>query len=428
MPNDARLDNLGVISESLQKAHRRFLIERGESGLNDDSIKIALSKNEIAQLQIEKYLDELKIRRKLKSFQSKYSPIKTMQGCNKTPLAMMGRPEEKLEITLQWKGVHTTGMATCSNPNCVTCAARMREIRAARIKYQLEDSMSDGEHVYWCTFTIPRSNDITFQRARLAQGWKAVHNWLNYRFPKSFRTARAIDTTFRPDWGAINGIYHIHYHCVIITPSRINKDDLGQVWTSALKECNLGAQWIEEVKKNEGLSGYVAKMAGLGLELSSGAITKKGKLGSLSLPQLMKQGEKDSRARAIYQDYLRKISGARMLDFSRNWITKDETKERLEAEKEADKSGEPEQREPITVQVSEYWHACFLGSFSIERLAGKLWELYRKRSKKFDELQSILENPEREIIAEWMEDCTDKPVEIWHRWRWLFIEDGFFNG
>ena len=43
---------------------------------------------------------------------------------------------------------------------------------------------------------------------------------------------------------------------MIITPSGINKDDLGQVWTSALKECNLGAQWIEEVKKNRKIKVY----------------------------------------------------------------------------------------------------------------------------------------------------------------------------
>ena len=274
--------------------------------------------------------------RKIVSVQRSFSHSDSMRFCHITPIQKISAhvTSETCPITLNISehGIRFGGLASCDNPYCVFCANKRSGARSERIQQGLAGSSGRGES-YFLTFTIPRQDDLLLARAQLKERWNKLQNKIQYHFRKKLGLkvsfAKSLDVTF--SLSRHKKTYHLHYHIVMIVSGAGHAERVQELIRTWIKD--LGSkieivasekgQWIEQIITGGArakIAKYVAKMAGLGRELSYNTTKKARGEGSLGLIDLMLLcASKDPLAIEIYRDFLLKMAGARTMDFSRNW-------------------------------------------------------------------------------------------------------------
>ena len=289
----------------------------------------------------------LKERAALMDFQRQQSPIKGMRKCALYTIAegvqskigtvkkdgsiFTAEQVPDVELSLSEYGYSFSGLQTCKNPSCVNCSRAISMQRAERIQKVLTATSSREWTRLFLTFTIPRQDCPRAAAKEIQRRWKRLQDRIQYRYRRDGQRvefAKALDVTFRLRTYGRKKTYHVHLHIVMVIEGRHSIEeidaDLIRVWLAEQKdvECQPTerGQYIEEIKDNQALSKYVAKMAGLGLELMSSR-TKTGKDDeSLALPQLMQAAnEGNKRARFVYREYLEGMRKLRTCSFSNGW-------------------------------------------------------------------------------------------------------------
>ena len=240
---------------------------------------------------------------------------KSMTTCGLIPI------DDNAPCTLEisTEGVHIGGVGFCRSPWCVNCMAYARGERIDKIKNGIIQAREHDYKAFFVTLTIPRSHDPSKQLSTLSQGFKALLDKLTYRCRKEgvkYWYVKNIDVTFKLD---IKDVYHTHLHCIFIIDKEVsyldskirdNHDDkrlnvhediptIEQIrggkkapyvigykhqinsfqdmillaWydvnqTKKVLVSSLG-QKVIEIKKDEGLSRYVAKFQGIAHELAN---------------------------------------------------------------------------------------------------------------------------------------------------------------
>ena len=300
----------------------------------------------------------LQTRYDLLKIQRSYAPTKAMRNCSRFTIASLIKSDDKGRfLMVKEKGKKTkrkhylnensvipdmviksnqygstiTGLQTCDNPNCVMCSRSRSMERAEKIdnvlKWTATGSKGQKWSRYFVTLTIQRQPCAKKAAQDVQKRWRTVQKALQYRYKgKRLGFARAVDVTFRPDLIAANQCYHVHLHCIIIiegvNPLEEVRKHIVNAWQSGDNfgiVTNEKGQDVQMIRDNQKLSKYVAKMGGLGLELAASQ-TKKGKKGSLSLPQIMIEITKGrTEYRRLYRDYLEMMKGVRTMSFNKTF-------------------------------------------------------------------------------------------------------------
>jgi len=275
--------------------------------------------------------------KKLIRFQRINAPSKTMRICNTTPISQIN-PNldlEPLAMNISEYSYGMSGLNRCKNPFCSLCNRSRAGERAHRLKQGITGAMLKRYPVYFVTFTIPRSGNIEGQKEEIKRRWKRMNNLF-----QSFRryndtevyTAKALDVTFNPY--VKTSRYHLHIHAIVILSKEIeNASDLMiRTWLNGnTKDCKAShkSQDIQRVGRTDldtsRVGRYVAKMAGLALEITYGQKKESKSSHSWSLSEIMLQKRHDGKelgllkAAEIYNEFLAGIKRVRTLDVSRNW-------------------------------------------------------------------------------------------------------------
>tara|TARA_R110000868_G_scaffold373907_2_gene638245 strand:- start:935 stop:1570 length:636 start_codon:yes stop_codon:yes gene_type:complete len=169
-------------------------------------------------------------------------------------------------------------------------------------------------------------------------------------------------------------------------------------------------QDVQEIRDNEQLSKYVAKMGGLGLELASSQ-TKKGHGGSLSLPQVLETIiEGNTKNRRLYRDYLEMMKGVRTMSFSREW--KELEKEyKIFMEENTPSEGEKKRGYEMVIPPS-WWAACISMQSPLVQAA----YFYNERVKNGEYMRLLerLVTMEPCNRCELLEKWCDGTLKKWH--------------
>ena len=291
--------------------------------------------------------------------QRSYAPTKSMRTCSMFTIASLTKKDENGIYTMvKEKGLTTkrkhyidpdkipdmmlktnqygsaiTGLQTCDNPQCVMCSRGKAMERAEKIsnvlKWVTSHKCVHGAtwSPYFVTLTVERQANARTAVQDIQKRWRAVQKSLQYRYKgRKLAFSRAVDVTFRPDWIARGQCYHVHLHCIVMIEGVASRKEVQGHIVKAWKgggdfsiKVDEQGQDVQEIRDNEQLSKYVAKMGGLGLELASSQ-TKKGHGGSLSLPQVLESIiDGNTKNRRVYRDYLEMMKGVRTMSFSKEW-------------------------------------------------------------------------------------------------------------
>ena len=267
--------------------------------------------------------------KKLIAFQRRNAPGRTMRTCTTTPIACIRPTADKLEpITLRVNeyAYSLSGLNRCKNPFCALCSRSRAGERSHKIKQGIEGASDKGLKVLFVTLTIPRQENITAAREEISKRWSGVsslfHQWKKQDGVDTYY-ARALDVTFKKYIKSQR--YHLHVHAVVVVDDSVVNPgaQIKRRWlsynTRGCKARDVG-QDIQAVNIQSDdmgkVSKYVAKMAGLALEIANGTAKEAGAASS-SLSDLML--DDTSLTREIYTEYLKGMKRARTLQFSRNW-------------------------------------------------------------------------------------------------------------
>lgn len=300
-------------------------------------------------------------------------------GCYAIP-SIFEEKGDSVSLAIYEKSSRFLGLAYCNSQWCPSCMNFSKPVRVNRIKQGLRAAFKMGYKPYFLTLTTPRTLDPEEQIETLMEGWKYLQDKVSYRLKKMGITldfVRSLDVTFKLFQ---EDIYHAHLHIIFV----INKDfvpyfdwkrrtleeveSLGldskelvqekksgvyprykdgknyKVWIETINDLfalswhdimankgvnvSLEAQHIEEILEDNGLSGYLNKFEGLGMELvnfqhKSGK-EKKGKLvtmydsiGYMELVGYVAKGL--DVARIVLQMFLLAVQNKRTMGFSQTW-------------------------------------------------------------------------------------------------------------
>ncbi len=443
MPNDIRsgvpLDKKGISAEWHARPFLTGTQTPATNGITGDSNR----DKGIRQSGLKRRYDYLKIQRS-------YAPTKAMRNCSRFTIAsliktddtgryMMVKEKGKttkrrhyiaddtevpdMVIKSNQYGSTITGLQTCDNPNCVMCARHRSMQRAEKIdkvlKWTAAGSKGQQWSRYFVTLTIQRQPCAKRAAQDVQKRWRTVQKALQYRYKgRRLAFARAVDVTFRPDLIAAGQCYHVHLHCIVlvegVAPLEEVRGHIVNAWQSGGNfgiVTNEQGQDVQEIRSNEELSKYVAKMGGLGLELSSSA-TKKGRRGSLSLPQVMEEiVNGKTELRRLYRQYLEMMKGVRTMSFSKafneleaEWDTHAETLQTADTAEES-------QDYCITVPPS-WWAAVIALQSPIVQAV--YWYRHRQHDRPhIKTLEALLKLDPPDKTA-WLEQWCDGTLKGWH--------------
>lgn len=386
--------------------------------------------------------DNLATRRRMLSYQRKHHPRLAVSLCRTTAIENPHAVTNS-RLWLSPSGYSWTGYKTCDSPWCLICSRKRGFQRAQRIEAGLKAARLDKDmKAFFVTTTIPRSGDIAQQVSDNASGWKKINQvlkdkirkrmrrdsewnyqpvpytgkaehrkWykkpISYDGPKiDFWMARAMDITFKP---SSNDCYHLHSHAIIMTNANLEADEMDNLIKSAWIDSNPEAmeqcQKVEEVR-SDGIGQYVAKLAGLGMELTNG-INKRGR-GGLSLAQLIQagmQGEYDSNGvfqqsefahryvNSVYVDFMNALKGKRSLEFTRNWKW-------LPEQEDIDESKRPEE---IALVVPWWWYNSV--SKRLDDIGEAVWkDRTMGKGLYVDDLVNMVEHTDMKEATSWNRD------------------------
>jgi len=397
----------------------------------------------IRQHGLKRRYDYLKIQRS-------YAPTKAMRNCSRFTIASLIKSDDKGRyMMVKEKGKDTkrrhyiaedsevpdmviksneygstiTGLQTCDNPNCVMCARHRSMERAEKIDGVLKWTAtgSKGQHWsrYFVTLTIQRQPCAKKAAQDVQKRWRTVQKALQYRYKgRRLAFSRAVDVTFRPDLIAANQCYHVHLHCIVLIEGVA---PLNEVRSHILKAWKSGGDWgivvndegqdVQEIHNNEKLSKYVAKMGGLGLELASSQ-TKKGRGGSLSLPQVMQEIiEGRTELRRLYREYLEMMQGVRTMSFSKTFNElSDEWEAHMATLQTAEQSTESKD---YCITVPPVWWAAVIAMQS-PIVQAVFWYRHRQHDRShIKTLEALfqLNPPDKSMLLEkWCEGS----LKAWH--------------
>ena len=225
-------------------------------------------------------------------------------------------------------GSSLSGLQTCDNPYCCMCSRSKSMERSEIINGVLDYTKQLNWGQYFVTLTIQRQPNAKIAVKEIQRRWRKVQKSLQYTFKKKggmeIEFIRAVDVTLRPELIEYNQCYHIHLHTLILINRQFNteivKDLIVSAWMDGGDqsiEVNEQGQDIQNVRDSKKISKYVSKMAGLGLELAYSQ-SKKGRGGSLSIPQLMEKIDNGSTYLIpLYREFLNDMKNVRTMSFSR---------------------------------------------------------------------------------------------------------------
>mgnify|MGYP000565987227 CR=1 FL=1 len=407
------LDTYGIKSQKGKNSEFKGMIEKAFS-------VIASEKNEL-----EKKINSQKNMRKTIRVQRAYSHSDSMRFCHLTPIQNISVhvTSETCPITLNINkhGIRFGGLASCDNPYCVFCASKRSQARSQRITQGLNGSSCGRGEAYFITFTIPRQDDITRARASLKRRWSKLQNKVQYHFRKKLGLtvsfAKSLDVTF--NLSQHKKTYHLHYHIVMIVSGTGHADRVNQLvdaWVSSLGcdieiKPNKSGQWIEKIytpNDRAKIAKYIAKMAGLGRELSFNQDKKGRCTDSIGLVDLMLLcAKQDPHAISVYREFLAGMSGARTMDFSRNW---DEW-----INEEEEESTDSPIDETIIISLKE-WRA--IGASRWLEIAHRLYRkmIIENEPNEINNLYEILDDLKE---TPWISNCDIRAeIDVW-----LYFDD-----
>lgn len=263
--------------------------------------------------------------------QGQYTLVKEKGTNNKVKNYLTAESIEKIpdiKLKVNKYGSSLTGLQTCDNPYCCMCARTKAMERSETIQSVLKHTDSLGWGQYFVTLTIQRQGDAKQAVQDLQRRWRTVQKALQYRYQKKggldIEFIRAVDVTFKPQLVKVGQCYHVHLHTIILLSRRYPVDDLKDIVLRAW--CRGGdasirvtedGQDVQDIRDGDKIGKYVSKMSGLGLELAHSQ-TKKGKGGSMSLPQLMEAiADGKTHLVRLYEQFLSSMRNVRTMSYSR---------------------------------------------------------------------------------------------------------------
>ena len=276
--------------------------------------------------------------RQMVQFQRQHAVTKTMQTCNTIPIAVLNPTIEDPNITIKVNeyASSVSGLNRCKSPFCAMCSRSRAGERSHRIKAGIVGAFDRGHRVFFPTFTIPRQGSISDARQEIARRWSRMNHLFQEwrRAGLTVEYVKALDVTFNPRVKSHR--YHLHIHAVVVVGGADSIGDSDKVsdflinqmenkWLSsntrkcrALRKC----QHIREVKdvsnSTDKVSKYVAKMAGLALEIANGTDKTDTKSAhTVNLYQLMTNPKRVHIA--VYREFLEGMKGANTLRFTKRW-------------------------------------------------------------------------------------------------------------
>lgn len=292
--------------------------------------------------EIEKQVADSDKFKRLFTLQRRYAHTKTMRQCMTIPIAIVNQSAcaqgVRPSIKVNEYSYSLGGLNRCKNAYCVGCTRSRIGKRSSRIKQGIIKAQEDGYTVLFVTLTIPRQPKIANAKEQIRQRWRAVNrSFDDMRLQgKTVYYAKALDVTFNPYQD--RNRYHLHVHAVVVIDGYTDDDNnsIIDAWlsqntkdTKALHK----AQKIDIVNKNETdtlkVSRYIAKMAGLGLEIASKAKEQTKSPLSISLFDLLTGCENKPKYRKIYTEFLQGMKRVNTLNFSKNWADLEEEEEKI---------------------------------------------------------------------------------------------------
>ena len=287
--------------------------------------------------------NEEKIRRqeerlRLIECQRTFHHSKSCRNCNQVPI-LKARNEIELEsdivttIKVSKEGYGFAGLTTCDNGFCVHCSSKKRKERVERITHGCNVLEADGFLGGFATLTQARHDYLLFQLECQRRGYRNIQRRLA-RTGWEYEIVRGFDSTFSDDEAL--GTNHLHIHALIYVKGEgATQEALNQLvkeaWLGSIPEAEPQCQDIQPIESKEKLAGYIAKTAGLSLELSSGQTKEAKSWKSKTLPQLMKEATDGSKwAQKTYTEFTRDSAGLQMLTFSNGWPKPPEEEEEEE--------------------------------------------------------------------------------------------------
>ena len=289
--------------------------------------------------------------RQMVEFQRRHAPSKTMSICNTTPIAVLNRHMDDPNITIKVNQYSSSvsGLNRCKNPYCPMCSRSRAGERAHRIKTGILGAFDRGHRVFFPTFTIPRQGSISVAREEIRRRWSRMNDlfqkWRGEGLTVEY--VRALDVTFNPRVKSHR--YHLHIHAVVVVGGADCLGDSDKVseflihqmqakWLAsntpkcrALRKC----QHIQEIRdvadSTSKVSKYVAKMAGLALEVANNTDkTETKRAHPVSLYPLMTEPKRVHIA--VYREFLEGMRGVNTLRFTRGWdaLSTEEEEDELE--------------------------------------------------------------------------------------------------
>lgn len=306
---------------------------------------------------------------------------KSMRGCGCYAIpSLLEDNKDNVPLAIYEKNARFLGLAYCNSQWCPSCMNYSKPQRVERIRKGLKAAIAEGFKAYFITLTTPRSLDPEEQIAALMEGFKYFQDKIKDRLKKMgahVDFVRSLDVTFKLFQ---ENIYHSHLHIILVVNrpfvryedwkrrSKEEIDELGLRYRELVREkksgiyprykdgrnykiqvetieelfalswhdvmaskginVSLEAQHIEEIDEDNGLSSYLNKFEGLGMELvnfqhKSGK-KKKGKLitmyDSIGYMELLGYVAKGlDVARIVLQMFLCAVYNKRTMDFSRTW-------------------------------------------------------------------------------------------------------------
>jgi len=356
--NRERFNKKGISDESLEGLSLSDRSRGVNSGTNDKkacSLNIGLS--ERSQSMIKK--------NNLMSIQRRIAPTISMRSCSLYPISnlvktdneginringhIVKNPIPEITINVSEYGSSISGLQTCDNAFCVNCSRKRSMERSEIIEKGLKHTDDLGWSQYFVTLTIKRQPSARRAVQDLQHRWRKVTKALNYKYKKKenriVEYVRAVDVTFKPhlqyyseiDHGNIGGqsgnieiiemgeCYHVHLHTIIVIEGSINESEFNKLikknWQSGGRygiKTDKRGQDIRRIENIKTQSKYVAKQAGLGLELTNRE--KKGwDQESLSLVDLLENSIHNIKYEMIYKNFIKQMANVRTFQLSQGW-------------------------------------------------------------------------------------------------------------
>lgn len=115
------------------------------------------------------------------------------------------------------------GFTSCKNRYCVACARKKALLWLARVLPVVEEHKSKGGNISMITFTYRDQENLGEMIQKLQTAWRSFYNDKGTAkvFKKRFLGGIRSMEVKR---GSGSGLWHVHYHCLVLTPAAWERD------------------------------------------------------------------------------------------------------------------------------------------------------------------------------------------------------------